>query len=146
MTTDFSGKYLLDTGVWIKIRRGDETMRKFVFNIRFHGESVGYSVITEAELWTGISPNKLRTAEEHKIMLRPFKRYFINTTIARRSGELKRLLYDVGKIPHQQRPFLNDCIIMATAEFYDLVFYTTDSTDFSKFHNFSLTKTEIRYV
>lgn len=146
MKIDSSRSYLLDTGVWIEIRRGNANIRKFLFNARFHGQSVGYSILTEAELWVGISASKFRTEKEHTDMLRPFKRYMMTVSIARRGGELKRLLKEKGSIPLGQRPFLDDCLIMATAEYYDLVLITLDKADFSKFARHDLVKSQIQFL
>ena len=133
MTLQIGTDYLFDTEVFIGILRNRKEPRKLLYQARFLGVSVGYSIITEAELWQGIAG--LRTEQQHKILLRPFTRYFINVTIARRAGEIKRLLHEKHIRQHNQRPFLADCFIAATAEYYGLTICTNDKKDFNLFHD-----------
>ena len=47
-------KYLFDTTVYIDLFHGRETGKRLHYQARFMEISVGYSIITEAELWVGI--------------------------------------------------------------------------------------------
>lgn len=133
MTLKIGTKYLFDTAVFIGVLRNRPETRNLLYQARFLGVSVGYSIMTEAELWAGITG--LRTEQEHKILLRPFTRYFINVTIAQRAGEIKRILYQQNIRQRTQRPQLPDCIIAATAEYYGLTICTNDSIDFNLFQD-----------
>lgn len=120
-------KYLLDTTVFINAKRNIGTARQLIFEARTPTIAAGYSIITEAELWFGIRSNNLRTEAEHKILLRPFRRYFVNVAIARRAGLM------AGAI-HQKtnKRILPDCVIAATAEYYGLIVCTRNTVDFTE--------------
>ena len=134
--------YLFDTTVFIDVLRKHEAARKLYFQGRFYPVSVGYSILTEAELWVGIDEHKFRTVPEHVILLKPFRRYFINVTIARRAGELRRLLRQSNLVNKDQLPALPDCIIAATAEYYNLTVCSKNSKHFSLFGHFSISVLE----
>lgn len=104
MTLKIGKKYLFDTTVFIHALRGKNTARQLMRQAQFHGISVGYSVITEAELWVGIQFSPLRTEKQHRTVLRPFKRYFINVNIAKRAGELRGKLVQAKVIQKTQGP------------------------------------------
>lgn len=133
-------RYLFDTSVFIDHFRKRPTARNLYFQARFHSVSVGYSIITEAELWAGI--RGYRTVEEHIAILKPFNRYFINVTIARRAGELRRLLETGGVVQKGEGPYIPDCLIAATAEFYGLTVCTRDTRHFDRFRRFSISVLE----
>lgn len=130
MALKSENNYLLDTSVWISVMRRHEPERKIFVQAGFDNISIGYSVITEAELWAGILPTGLRTEQEHKIVLAPFKRYFVNVSIARRAGNMLATLRSQG-FKDNQLPELADCIIAATAEYHQLIVWTNNSSHFS---------------
>jgi predicted nucleic acid-binding protein len=134
-------KYLFDTTVFIDALWKRPIAKKLYYQARFYPVSVGFSVITEAELWYGINEFKFRTVQEHINLLKPFRRYFVNVTIARRAGELQRLLVQSG-IKRDDCPSLDDCIIAATGEYYDLTICTKNRTDFGLFRRFSISVLE----
>lgn len=127
-------KYLFDTTVYIDALRGRPNGRNLIYQAKFKPISVGYSLITEAELWAGIKG--FRTPEQHKILLRPFHRYMVNVTIARRAGFLRMTLDTAQK--GQQTPSIMDCLIAATAEYYGLTVCSANARDFSRFQLFSI--------
>ncbi|MDQ7033817.1 MAG: hypothetical protein Q9P01_02980 [Anaerolineae bacterium] len=88
MILKIGSKYLFDTSVFIDAFRKDKDAQSIMFQARFNGTSVGYSIVTETELWVGVMQSRFLTPNRQRVMLRPFKRYFINVTIARRAGEL----------------------------------------------------------
>lgn len=124
--------YLLDTSVFIDYLRGKYVAHKIIFDTRSTHVSAGYSIITEAELWAGISG--LRTEASHIKLIQPFDRYFINITIARRAGQLKSVINNAlkGQVG-MEPPGLNDCLIAATAEFHDLTVVTRNEKHFKHF-------------
>ncbi|RMF82887.1 MAG: type II toxin-antitoxin system VapC family toxin [Chloroflexi bacterium] len=128
-------KYLFDTTVFIGWFRGHSEARKLVHQARFQNIFVAYSIITEAELWAGI--RDLRTPEQHIALLKPFHRYFINVTIARRGGELRSLLAQSG-IAKGRVPGIADCIIAATAEYYELTVCSKNTRDFNLFKQYAI--------
>lgn len=142
MNLEPGNSYLFDTTVFIDVLRKHEAARKLFYQARFYPVSVGYSIITEAELWAGISEHKFRTVPQHTALLKPFRRYFINVTIARRAGELRRLLAESGAVKKEQGPHLPDCIIAATAEYYHLTVCSRDSGHFRLFGQFSISVLE----
>jgi predicted nucleic acid-binding protein len=142
-------KYLFDTGIFIKARRRKDPLharaRWLLWQARDQQISVGYSVMTEAELWVGISAAQFRTEAEHKILLRPYRRYLLNAAIARRGGEMRRQLNERG-VGQNDGPQLVDCLILATAEFHRLIVYTTDVHHFSKINQYAISAVQIAYL
>jgi predicted nucleic acid-binding protein len=131
MTTT-GNSYLLDTTVFIDYLRGRPSAKKIIFDTRSPTIEAGYSIITEAELWAGV--RNFRTEEQHKLILQPFKRYFINVTIARQAGLIKVQIDQVVKgIKGESSPGLLDCMIAATAQYYDLKVFTNNSQHFKHF-------------
>ncbi len=128
-------KYIFDTSVFIGALHNYSPARNLMTQAQSHDIPVGYCIVTETELWAGI--RGVWTVEQHKRLLRPFDRYFINVTIARRAGELKSKLAQSG-IPFNQRPYLMDCLIAATAEYHHATVCTADKNDFAKFSQFSI--------
>jgi predicted nucleic acid-binding protein len=125
--------YLFDTTVFDDYLRGRLVAQSIFQQARMGQITIGYSIITEAELWAGIRPP--RTFKEHEDLLRPFKRYFINVTIARRAGELRA---DLAKIKHQRIPGIADCLIAATGEYYGLTVCSRNTRDFTFFTNYAI--------
>lgn len=95
--------------------------------------SVGYSILSEAELWVGITPHPLRNEPVHITLLKPFRRYFVNVSIARRAGTLRRLIKKQG---YEQT--LADCIIASTAEFNNLIVCTRNARHFELFKQYGI--------
>jgi predicted nucleic acid-binding protein len=128
MALTAENSYLFDSTVFIEALHRQPVARQIMFEARDKRIPVGYSVITEAELWVGIKPPW--TVQEHEILLRPFKRYYINVTIARRGGQLRGLLLAIPQGQRQGLPGLGDCIIAATAEYYGLTVCTRNRSHF----------------
>jgi predicted nucleic acid-binding protein len=118
--------YLFDTTVFDDFLRGRPIAQQIFSQVRLRNISISYSILTEAELWVGIQGS--RTVREHEDLLRLFQRRYINVTIARRAGELRRQLHGVR---HQRIPGMVDCIIAATGEYYGLPVCTRNTKDFS---------------
>lgn len=128
-------KYLLDTTVYIDYLRSIPVARKIIFDTRTPKFMCGFSIITEAELWAGM--RKFDTPATYKSLLQPYNRYFINITIARRAGKLRRLIQDaLGQ--GGSAPEIADCIIAATAEYHNLTVYTRNETHFKHFISHSI--------
>jgi predicted nucleic acid-binding protein len=134
MILNSGSSYLFDTTVFIDAIRARPVARNLLLQVKSDRTiSVGYSIITEAELWAGIRGS--RTEKEHETLLRPFKRYFINVAVARRAGELQRLL---ASSKPSTIPSIADCIIAATAEYYGLTVCSKNTRHFSMFSQFSI--------
>ena len=127
--------YLFDTTFFIDAykNRGD------VISVLSQAQSLEiaccYSILTEVELWAyGGMDSEME--QEHKILLKPFQRYFVNVTIARRAGRLRRLLVqNVGK---DAAPGISDCIIAATAEYHNLTLYSRNHRHFRLFPQYGI--------
>lgn len=129
-------RYLFDTSVYIDLLRGRSIGRNLHYQTRFGRISVGYSIITEAELWQGIVG--LRTETEHTAVLRVYRRYFVNVTIATDAGRFWRELRHEVKLTKEEMPGLADCLIAATAHFYDLRLISKNSRHFPEFRRFGV--------
>jgi predicted nucleic acid-binding protein len=125
-------KYLFDTTVFLDAIRRRPVARQIMFEARDQQITVGYSILTEAELWAGITG--MRTAQEHEILLKPFKRYFLNVTIACRAGQLWA---SIARTKPDTIPDIADCIIAATAEYYAMGVCTRNKNHFSLLEQFS---------
>jgi predicted nucleic acid-binding protein len=137
MATLKSGNnYLFDTSVYIDLLRGRKAGIRLHYEARFNQVSVGYSIITEAELWQGIIG--LRTEEQHIIALKPYKRYRVNVTIARNAGTYWKVFYFQDKLRNKDLPALPDCLIAATARFYGLYLVSKNTRHASKFKQFGV--------
>jgi predicted nucleic acid-binding protein len=131
-------RYLFDTTVFIDERHSKSVARQLISDARTLRLDVGYSIITEAELWVGIRASNLRTEAEHKILLAPFRRFNLNVSIARRAGELRGKLVETKQVERNQPPYLNDCLVAATAEFYGLTICTKNRKDFELFRQYNI--------
>jgi predicted nucleic acid-binding protein len=127
--------YLFDTTLFIDRLRNNATAKQIIQQVKVDDISAGYSVITETELWYGIVPP--RTVYEHQVVLKPFKRYYLNSTIARRAGVIQRILDNSG-IPDSQLPDVADCIIAATGEFHNVIVVSRNWKHFQHFLQFSI--------
>lgn len=136
-------RYCFDTTVFAGALRKISDAEKLIYQARFYSVHVGYSIITEAELWSGI--RGMRTEGEHIRLLRPFTRYSINVTIARRAGEMQRILVQHFSKSGQSLPQLPDCLIAATADYHGLTICSANSTHFPLFQQlFSIPVEEYR--
>lgn len=130
-------QYLLDTCVFIDYLRGKPAAREILSEIRTTQAQAGYSIITEAELWAGITA--FRTEAEHIALLKPFNRYFVNVTIARRAGELYSRVNDLVRGQKGEQPAgLSDCLIAATADYHALTVWTRNQKHFKHFQHFGI--------
>lgn len=129
-------KYLFDTSVYIDLIRGRIVGKRLHHQARFLSISVGYSIITETELWLGIVG--LRTETQHIEVLKPYKRYFNNVTIARDAGRFFREFSHVDKLQGKALPGVPDCLIAATAKFYNLPLVTKNTQHMPRFSKFGV--------
>jgi len=116
-------RYLFDTTLFIDYWRKLDQANNLITYILDKDVKGGYSILTEAELWAGASDKAKEKAT--KIMLRPFTRYELNITIARRAGKLYSQYKKSGLS-------LADCIIAATAEHFDLILVTKNTRHFNQ--------------
>lgn len=79
--------YLFDTTVFIDYLRQRQIAQDIFKQVRLNQISVGYSILTESELWAGMKDQE--NTRLYLDLLKPFRRYPLNTTIARRAGELR---------------------------------------------------------
>jgi predicted nucleic acid-binding protein len=125
--------YLFDTTVFIDYLRQRQVAHEIFKQVRLNQLSVGYSILTEAELWAGIRGKE--DSKNYLDLLKPFKRYTINTIIARRAGLLRA---EIGKQKGQSIPGMVDCLIAATAEYHNLTACSRNTRDFAIFTQFSI--------
>lgn len=118
-----TNKYLFDTSVFIEILRNRKPAITLNREKRFAQIFVGYSIITETELWQGMVGS--RTIAQHTALLRLYHRYPINVTIARNAGLYWRDFYQNG-LRGRNLPPMADCLIAATAKFHDLRLVSSD--------------------
>jgi predicted nucleic acid-binding protein len=128
-------RYLFDTMVFIDRLRNSSAAKSIMHQVRFNNIDAGFSIITETELWYGIMGQ--RTEYEHKVLLRPFRRYNLNSTIARRAGVLRRIL-ETANLSDSEVPDLADCLIASTAEYHKLVIVTRNWKHFKHFQKFAI--------
>lgn len=137
VTLTIGHRYLFDTCVFIDILRNREPAKTFYYQTRFQSIFVGYSLISETELWKGITG--LRTEEQHLKILKVYHRYFLNVTIARDAGKYWRQFYHQDGLKGGDLPSMEDCIIAATASFYGLRLLTSNSRHMLLFEPFGIT-------
>lgn len=127
-------RYLFDTSVFIDLLRNRTVGKRLHHQRRFYGVFVGYSILTETELWMGIKG--LRSESRHKEILKFYRRYFINVTIARNAGMFWRELR--SKLDRNEMPGVPDCLIAATARFHGLRLVTKDANHMPRFSEFGV--------
>ena len=136
-------KYVFDTTVYIDALRGEpkykQLTQKLIFQARFNRIPAGYSIVTELELWRGIKG--LWTIEEHEALLRPMRRYPLLVRTAKRAGSIRSLLDQ--KAQKNQGPGMFDCVIAATAEYYELVLITRNAKDYQMILDHSIANIQI---
>lgn len=113
--------YLLDSNIFVAALRKNTIARAVLLEGQKSQFNLGYSAITELELWIGIKGRW--TVQEHEQLLDPFRAYPFVSDIARRAGTIRRL---VGT----NKDTLLDCAIAATAEAYDLILITQNVRDY----------------
>ena len=124
-TLTVGNRYLFDTTVFIGLLRNRKRAKDFHYQKRFLQIFVGYSIITETELWVGMKFP--RTESQHTEVLRVYHRYFINVTIARNAGMFMGKFMSDGLSTQQKTlPPITDCLIAATAQFYNLRLVSND--------------------
>lgn len=116
-----ANKYLYDTSVFIHFMRGVPAAKTLIEDAVQSTQSASYSIITEVELWHGVSG--VKDAKRHKQLLRPFSRLDLNVVIARRAGGLLRQHYKDGVR-------VADAIIAATAIHHNLIVVTSNKKHF----------------
>jgi predicted nucleic acid-binding protein len=131
------GRYLFDTSVFIDYLRQKPVAQTIFQQIPAKQIHVGYSIVTEAELWVGI--NALHPAHVHEKLLLPLARYDLDVAIARRAGELKAI---VQAQRYQSVPSIVDCIIAATGEYYGLRVCSRNTRHFRLFAALGITVDE----
>ncbi len=128
-------RYLLDSTVFVDYFRKVPVAHQIILDKLAPSVMAGYSIVTEAELWAGV--RRLRTEESHVVLLKPFVRFFVNVTIARRAGLLKADI-TVSSPKNTSLPGLSDCIIAATAEYHQLTIVTRNTNHFELFTNYGI--------
>ena len=140
MDLKIGNNYLFDTTVYIDSLRNNplqkDAVRKLMFQARDNRISVGYSIITEIELWAGIKG--LWTVEQHEVLLAPMRRYLLGVRIAKRAGNILSLLAQA----QIKSIGMADCVIAATAEYHNLILITRNPDDF----NAIITHTNVNIV
>ena len=143
MKLAIGNKYLFDTTVYIDVLRGEpkykEIAKDLIFQARFNRVPVGYSIITELELWRGI--RGLWTPQQHEVLLRPMRRYPLLMRTAKRAGTIRSLLDQ--KAQKNQGPGIIDCVIAATVEYYGLVLITRNAKDYQMIVDHSIANIQI---
>lgn len=123
--------YLLDTTVIIDYFIGIAPAKTYIEAIQ-QGQAIAYfSVVTEAELWTG-----LRSEEElllHEAVLSYMHRIPVDKEVARKSGDLKKQYGRKGLS-------LVDALIAATAILNDLTLVTCNQKHFKPLEEDSLVR------
>ncbi len=115
--------YLLDTTVIIDYFRERQEVLPY-FNAIFHSEATGaFSVITEAELWEGLRPDRPDEKKQHEALLSLLQPVELDSVIARRGGELRRRFRDQGLS-------MPDALIAATAEITNATLVTGNPKHF----------------
>jgi hypothetical protein len=113
---------LFDTTVFIHHLLGKSPeATKLITQAISGAHPAAFSILTDAELWAGI-----RNEEEdhvHRLLLSRLTRLPINLSIARRAGKLVNLYKS-----HSLK--LDDALIAATAEYYDIPLYTHNDKHF----------------
>ncbi|MCU0393718.1 MAG: type II toxin-antitoxin system VapC family toxin [Thermoflexibacter sp.] len=109
---------LCDTGIFIRLFRGDEQIRQ---NLNAIGtENLALSVITQGEIYYGMPKREIQKTRE---LLAMFKTYHLDRQI---SAKFKELMSE-----HYGRQLaLPDALIAATALVNSLELYTLNSQDF----------------
>ncbi|RJP48348.1 MAG: type II toxin-antitoxin system VapC family toxin [Anaerolineaceae bacterium] len=116
--------HIFDTTVFIHVLRNHSKVAERLITDAAIGKIVGgISVITSAELWTGIC--KRLDADQHNLIISPFQRIPITHELATRGGEIKCLAKKNGNDVS-----LPDCLIVATAENYNLTIVTSNEKHF----------------
>ena len=129
-------KYLFDTTVFLDKLHKRPVGERLHFQVRYWNVSAGYSIVTETELWRGIKG--LWTEEQHIALLKLYRRYFINVTIARNAGIFYRVMrHDLNMQP-TAIPGIGDCLIAATAKFYDLRLVSRNTRHMKLFEHFDV--------
>jgi predicted nucleic acid-binding protein len=129
-------KYLFDTTVFLDLLREREVGRRLHYQARFLRVFVGYSIVTETELWMGI--RGLRSEGQHIEILKPYTRYFVNVTIARDAGRFWEELRNKDNLQGKNLPDVGDCLIAATARFYRLRLVSKNTRHMPKFEKFGV--------
>lgn len=144
-------RYLFDTTVFIDIIQQKPPATVFYHQTRFDRIFAGYSILSEAELlqWPGI--RGLRNEDQEITLVKAYHRYYVNVTISRDAGRFSRKLHtdyailvkelrkQDNKQPQRedQPPGLMDCLIAATAKYYDLILVSSDQ-GMGKFRQFEV--------
>lgn len=122
-------KYLFDTNIFIEYLRGNERVKQVMYECRFVAQGyVYYSVISDYELWVGISG--MRTETQHTQVLRYFTPKPLTRTILRKAGFLFQPYLQQAKRGERGIPSPFDCMIAATALVYDMTVVSSNVRDF----------------
>lgn len=121
-------KVLIDTDIYVDFLRNFKNSKKIFDSVK-NEKIVGFfSVITEAELFSGNEckePKKRKAVEE---LLSLTNRIKVDSNIAKRAGEIRRI-YEVP---------LMDAIIAASAIAWDIALYSRNVKNFKKIKELKL--------
>ena len=129
-------RYLFDTTVYIDLLHQRQMGKNLHYQARHLRIFAAYSIITEVELWSYI--HGFWTEAQHVIILRPYRRYFLNVTIARDGSRFYAQFKYVDNLQGKKLPGINDCLIAATARFYDLRLVSKNTRHMNLFEQFGV--------
>lgn len=123
-------EHLFDTTVFIGFLREQDTAGQLVSQaVETMTNKVSYSAFTEFELWCGIRGQW--TEESHTELLDLFIGRPLSSAILRQASYLYQPF--IANAKKQVRvPGIGDCVIAATALYYDLVVVTANEIDFRR--------------
>lgn len=100
-------RYLIDTDIIIDHLRGEEKARDFLRQIRSEGSDILYSVITKAELYSGVRPKEVKKVAR---LLSSMEEVRIDGEIAVDAGRYRNKFYSSHGL------LLPDALIAASAK------------------------------
>jgi predicted nucleic acid-binding protein len=117
-----SRRFLVDTNLLIRVVRRRPGYAEYLAELAIWGSEVGCSVITTAEMYSGMRPwEEPRTVA----LLSQFKEYSVTPAIGKRAGLMRRDAAAQGETRS-----LPDSLIAATAFEHGLVVVTMNAKDF----------------
>ncbi len=100
-------RYLIDTDIIIDHLRGEEKARDFLRQIKSGGSDILYSVITKAELYSGVRPKEVKKVAR---LLSSMEEALIDGEIAVDAGRYRNKFYSSHGL------LLPDALIAASAK------------------------------
>lgn len=116
---------LFDTTVFIDYLRGKDVARGLMNPVIDKQREAAISVISDFELWCGVKD--IKDEKRHKLLIWNFRRFQLNSTIARHAGELARPFFK----EKNKSIGMSDFLIAATAEYYEADILTRNPKHFN---------------